>query len=149
MSDFEPKPPELLLLAINTENFDEVEKLLKSPENKQLPESFMAAAEITHNGEIVDCVLDQILNNGLDIDHDFPTLLHWALTKGFRMTAANIASMITDEVQISKLLALRRTQAVLSEQTTIFRAFRFLPTRSISLGQKMLLTILKPYRPSR
>lgn len=97
MSTFEPKPQEQLLLAINTENFNEIEKLLASGEIGKISESCMAAAERTDNGDVVGIVLDHILYNGLDVDHDFPTQLHWALARGFRMAAANLASVITDE----------------------------------------------------
>jgi len=97
MSTFEPKPQELLLLAINTENLEDVERFLALPTIGRLSESVMAAAERTDNDDIVGCVLDHILNNGLDIDHDFPTQLHWAMARGFRMAAANIASVITEE----------------------------------------------------
>lgn len=97
MGDTVQTPRERLLLAINRENLDEIEKLLASREIGKVSESCMAAAERTDNDDIVGCVLDHIINNGLDIDHDFPTQLHWALAKGFKMAAANLASVITDE----------------------------------------------------
>jgi hypothetical protein len=86
-----------LFLAINAGNIDDVEKLLKSLDDAKLPESFMAAAEATENDDIIESVFDHISANGLEIDHNFPTQIHWALAKGYRKTAAYIAVMITDE----------------------------------------------------
>lgn len=97
MKPYELTLRDFLLLAINTGNTDDVGKFLKSPKIENLPESFMAAAEATGNGDIVGLVLDHILENGLDIDHDFPTQLHWALAKGFKIAAIHLAEMITDE----------------------------------------------------
>ncbi|MEI7792156.1 MAG: hypothetical protein WCI57_01560 [Candidatus Berkelbacteria bacterium] len=97
MSDFTQEQRERLLHAINTEDLELVEKLLASAGDDKISESCMAAAERTDNKDVAGIVLDHILNFGLDVDHDFPTQLHWALARGFRMAAANLASVITDE----------------------------------------------------
>lgn len=97
MSIVENKLRERLLLAINKENLENIERLLSLPGLGKISESCMAAAERTENDEIVGCVLDHIINNGLDVDHDFPTQIHWALARGFKLAAVSLATIITDE----------------------------------------------------
>jgi len=93
----ERTPGMQLLHAINRERMIAIERLLLLPELSKLSEIFVKAAERAGNGQIVACILDHILKNGLDVDHGYPTNIHWALAKRFEIAAELLACIITAE----------------------------------------------------
>lgn len=94
---FEHGPKDELILAIKAGSLEGVEESLGSLEGMQLGESVLEAAEATSDSEIVTAVLDNVLENGLDIPHDFPTQLHWAISRGFRLSAAYLAEIAMEQ----------------------------------------------------
>jgi len=95
----ERTPRMQLIHAINRERIIAIERLLLLPELSKLSEIFMKAAERAGNGQIIACILDHILKNGLDVAHEYPTNIHWALAKRFEFTSELLASFITaDEI---------------------------------------------------
>ncbi|MCL5410690.1 MAG: ankyrin repeat domain-containing protein [Patescibacteria group bacterium] len=97
MEGFEPNPKDELILAINAGSLEKVQEFIGNLEDVQLSESVLETAESTGDSEIVTAVLDHILENGLDVPHDFPTQLHWAISRGFRHSAAYLAEIAMEQ----------------------------------------------------
>lgn len=61
-----------------------------------LSETVIKAAEHTGNPEVIAAVLDYVLCNGLELDHPYPTQIHWAIGAGLPLSAKFLAEIITD-----------------------------------------------------
>jgi len=97
MEGAEPNPLSDLLSAIREDSLEKVEKSLSNLADVELNEGYISAAETIGNPEIIESVVEHIIVNGLNPPHDFPTQLHWAISRGFRHSAAYLAEIAMEQ----------------------------------------------------